>query len=224
MTDTAIERDEQVAEALVAGQSVRVVQKQFGLTTAELDAALDRLWPIDTAARVRVIKRDVGRLDKLTEVFYLKALAGDVQSGLLTVRIWERLHELLGLNAAQRVDLQIVSQPAEAPNSFEKLHEMIMRIGRGGRNGDGAVDVLSNSGDEEPSHWYCRINGDRARPALGKALIAYLSSSQANFLSNIRSLPQLLLLAPSLFWDHLGASHRAPWDSILCSLPLLVIH
>jgi hypothetical protein len=157
MSDTAIEpRDEQVAEALVAGRSVRVVQKQFGLTTAELDAALDRLWPIDTAARVRVIKRDVGRLDKLTEVFYLKALGGDVQSGLLTVRIWERLHELLGLDAAQRVDLQIVSQPPEAPSSFEKIHEMIMRIGRqkdgNGADGDGAVGVLSNSDDDGPSH------------------------------------------------------------------------
>src|SRR5215831_17464728 len=131
MTDTAIEpRDEQVAEALVAGRSVRVVQKEFGLTIAELDAALERLWPIDTAARVRVIKRDVGRLDKLTEVFYLKALAGDVPSGLLTVRIWERLHELLGLDAAQRVDLQIVSQPAEAPSSFEKVHAMILEVAR----------------------------------------------------------------------------------------------
>ena len=39
MTDLAIEpRDEQVAEALVAGRSVRAVRKQFGLTTAELDA------------------------------------------------------------------------------------------------------------------------------------------------------------------------------------------
>jgi hypothetical protein len=146
VNDTAIqERDEAVAEALVAGQSVRVVQKQFGLTTAELDAALERLWPIDSAARVRVIKRDVGRLDKLTEVFYGKALAGDVPSGLLTVKIWERLHELLGLDAAQRVDLQIVSQPAEVP-SFEKLHEMVLRIGRqkDGNGADSAVGVLSN--------------------------------------------------------------------------------
>src|SRR5215831_18975849 len=96
MTDTAIEpRDEQVAEALVAGRSVRAVQKQFGLTTAELDAALDRLWPIDTAARLRTIKTDLGQLNQLTQVFYEKALAGDVPAGTVTVKLWERKHQLL---------------------------------------------------------------------------------------------------------------------------------
>jgi len=151
-----LERDEQIAEAITSGRSLQAVRKEFGLSTAEIDAVLEWSWPIDTAARVRVIKRDVGRLDRLTEVFYLKALAGDVQSGLLTVRIWERLHELLGLNAAQRVDLQIVSQPQEGPQSHERLFEMIMRIGKGhadgGNGADGAVDTLSNSRDDEPSH------------------------------------------------------------------------
>jgi len=60
-------------------------------------------------------------------VFYEKALAGDVQSGLLTVRIWERLHELLGLDAVQRIDLQII-QPPEAPPRHEKIRAAIMRL------------------------------------------------------------------------------------------------
>src|SRR5215472_13567733 len=137
MTDTALERDEAVAEAITSGRSLQAVRRELSLSAAELDAALERLWPIDTAARVRVIKRDVGRLDRLTEVFYLKALAGDVPSGLLTVRIWERLHELLGLDAAQRVDLQIVNQAAEVP-SFNRIHEIIMRISKQGRDGNGA--------------------------------------------------------------------------------------
>src|SRR5262249_22496376 len=150
MTDTALERDEAVAEAITSGRSLQAVRKEFGLSAAEIDAVLERSWPIDTAARVRVIKRDVGRLDRLTEVFYLKALAGDVPSGMLTVKIWERLHALLGLDAAQRVDLQIVSQPPEAP-SFEKLHQLILRIGREG-DGNGAVGALSDSDDDETSH------------------------------------------------------------------------
>jgi len=98
MTDTAIEqRDEQVAEAIVSGQSLRSVRREFGLNATELGDVLERLWPVDTQARLQMIKRDVGRIDRLIQVFYEKALAGDVQSGLLTVRIWERLHELLGL-------------------------------------------------------------------------------------------------------------------------------
>src|SRR5499427_10117689 len=134
MTDTGIEtaigqeqRDEAIAEALTAGRSVRAVRKGFGLSAAELDGALERLFPIDIAARLRMVKRDVGKLDRLTQVFYEKALAGDVQSGLLTVRIWERLHELLGLDAVQRIDLQIINPPQEVPR-HEKIRAVIERL------------------------------------------------------------------------------------------------
>ena len=128
MTDAVIEqRDEQVAEAIVSGRSLQVVRKEFGLSTAELDIVLEKLWPIDTQARLRIVKRDVGKLDRLTQVFYEKALVGDVQSGLLTVRIWERLHELLGLDAVQRIDLQIINPPQEVPR-HEKIREAIMRL------------------------------------------------------------------------------------------------
>src|SRR5215831_4034738 len=95
MTDTVIgtaigqeQRDEAIAEALTAGRSLRAVKREFGLSTDDLDAALERLWPIDVVARLRMIKADLGKLDRLTQVFYEKALAGCIQSGLLTVRIW----------------------------------------------------------------------------------------------------------------------------------------
>src|SRR5215471_1006439 len=150
MTDTVIEqRDEQVAEAIVSGRSLQVVRKEFGLSAAELDIVLEKLWPIDTQARLRIVKRDVGKLDRLTQVFYEKALAGDVQSGLLTVRIWERLHELLGLDAVQRIDL-IINPPQEVPR-HEKIRQVIERLTGRQLNGgnapplddDGAVDTLS---------------------------------------------------------------------------------
>src|SRR5215471_11580437 len=127
MTDTVIEqRDEQVAEAIVSGRSLHVVRKEFGLSTAELDIVLEKLWPIDTQARLRIVKRDVGKLDRLTQVFYEKALAGDVQSGLLTVRIWERKHELLGMNAAAK--FEVVTAPPEAPPRHEKIRAVIERL------------------------------------------------------------------------------------------------
>src|SRR5215831_16687829 len=128
MTGTAIEqRDGQVAEAIVSGRSLQVVRKEFGLSVTELGDVLERLWPVDTQARLQMIKRDVGRIDRLIQVFYEKALAGDVQSGLLTVRIWEGLHELLGLDAVQRIDLQIINPPQQVPR-HEKIREAIMRL------------------------------------------------------------------------------------------------
>ena len=131
MTDaTAIEqRDEQIVEALVAGRSVRVIQREFSLTVVELDAALERCFPLDTAARLRTIRGDLSRLDRLIEKFYLKAIAGDgdVHSGLLTVKAWERKAELLGLDAVQRIDLQIINPPQEVPR-HEKIREAIMRL------------------------------------------------------------------------------------------------
>jgi len=128
MADTALEeRDDAIAEAIVSGRSLRSVRKEFALGAAELDATLERLWPVDTAARIRMIKADVGKLDRLTQVFYGKALLGDVQSGLLVVRVFERLHSLLGLDAVQRIDLQIINPPQQVPR-HEKIREVIMNL------------------------------------------------------------------------------------------------
>src|SRR5262249_31011091 len=133
MTGTAIgtaigqeQCDEAIAEALTAGRSLRAVRKEVGLSTAELDSALERLGAICGVGRVRVIKRDLGKLDRLTQVFYEKALGGCIKSGLLTVRIWERKHELLGMNAAAK--FEVVTAPPEAVPRHERIREAIMRL------------------------------------------------------------------------------------------------
>src|SRR5262249_34140405 len=118
VVETQDERDEQVAEAIVSGKSLRVVRREFGLSQAEIDSVLERLWPVDTEARIRMIKRDVGRLDRLTQIFYEKALGGCIQSGLLTVRIYERLHSLIGADATRQIDLQII-RPPDAVSSHD---------------------------------------------------------------------------------------------------------
>jgi hypothetical protein len=125
--ETQDERDEQVAEAITNGRSLRAVRREFGLSQAELDAALERLWPVSTEARIRMIKHDVGCLQRLTQVFYEKAIAGCIQSGLLTVRIYERLHSLVGADAAQRIDFQVV-RPPDAISSHEKIRRTIMEF------------------------------------------------------------------------------------------------
>ena len=131
MTDITIERDEakdeQVAEAIVSGRSLRAVRKEFGLSQAEIDSVLERLWPVDTEARIRMIKRDVGRLDQLIEKFYEKALGGCIQSGLLTVRVYERLHSLIGADATRQIDLTII-RPPDAISSHDKIERAIMAV------------------------------------------------------------------------------------------------
>jgi len=185
MTDTAIgtaigqeQCDDAIAEALTAGRSLRAVRKEFGLSTAELDGALERLWPIDAVARLRMIKSDLGKLDRLTQVFYEKALAGCIQSGLLTVRIWERKHELLGMNAAAK--FEVVTAPPQAESRHDKIRRVFWELQHPGQpmpddwpnakyddssphpkrlnggnppllDGDSAVDMLSKSGNDKPS-------------------------------------------------------------------------
>jgi hypothetical protein len=154
MTDAAAieQRDDAIVGALVAGRSVRVVQREFGLTVVELDQALERCFPLDTAARLRTIRADLGKLDQLIEKFYLKAIAGDgdVNSATLVVKAWERKSALLGLDAVQRIDLQIINPPQEVPRN-EKIRQVIERLtGRQLNDGNGrpldddsAVDALS---------------------------------------------------------------------------------
>jgi len=150
--DTAIEeRDEVIAEAIVSGRSLRAVRKEFSLTAAELDGVLERLWPVSTEARIRMVKTDLGKLNRLLEVFYSKGLLGDPIAAGIAVKIWERLHELVGLNV-QRIDLQITPAQNE-PHEFDRIYDAIMRVARGpsAPNGNGSDSVAGDGGDQEGS-------------------------------------------------------------------------
>jgi hypothetical protein len=152
MSDTAAigERDEAVAEAITSGRSLRLVRKEFSLTEAELDAVLERLWPVSTEARIRMIKHDVGCLQRLIEKFYEKALGGDVNSATLVVKAWERKAALLGLDAVQRIDLQII-RPPDAPSQYDRITAALMSLkyGPNGRDGAAPSDAAPPADDAE---------------------------------------------------------------------------
>lgn len=160
MTETAIEttidqeqRDEQVVEALTSGRSMRSVQRQFKVSQGQIDSALEKWWPTDIAARLRMLRSDLAQITKLTQVFVEKALTGDVPSGLCAVRLWERKHELVGLNSATRIE--IVGQPAEhKTDDVTRIHDAIMRCieerKRVGANGHRAIEVEPDP-DPDPS-------------------------------------------------------------------------
>jgi len=158
MTDSTSDdvRDDFILQERLSGRSARSISKELRCTVGEVDAALDRVLPkLDNAARLRHISLDLQRLDALLKTFLARAIEKvDAQAGLLCVKILERKAALLGLDSPQKLDIVQV-QAQEEPSSFEQLYEMILRIKRQGREGNGAdsaVDVLSNSSDNEPYH------------------------------------------------------------------------
>jgi len=152
---------------------MRAVKKEFGLSTEEIDVVLERLWPTDLQARLRMIKTDLGKLDRLTQVFFEKAIAGDVQAGTLTVKIWERKHELLGMNAAAKIEL--IQAPAQAETRYEKITRVITAIARrnagkgsaGNGGSDGSDGNGGNGGDGGELRTTAPPQGDGAEPNRG---------------------------------------------------------
>jgi len=115
MTDTAVEgrgAAVEAAEAAIAdGRSLRLVRRDFSLTDAELSDILEKLCPLSTEARIRTIKHDATCLQRLIEKLYEKGLNGDTNAAVACIRAWERKAALLGLDAVQRIDLQVINPP-----------------------------------------------------------------------------------------------------------------
>jgi hypothetical protein len=102
-----------------------------------VNASLDRTLPqIDNAMRLRHISLDLNRLDGMLETFYKRAIEkADCQAGLCVVKILERKAALLGLDQPTKLDIVTVQAQEQSTSSFERLHELILRIGRKGDNG-----------------------------------------------------------------------------------------
>jgi len=140
-------RDDFILQERLSGRSARSISKELRCTVGDVDAALDRVLPkLDNAARLRYISLDLQRLDALLKTFFARAIEKvDAQAGLLCVKILERKAALLGLDTPQKLDI-VQMQAQEGPSSFEKIHEMILRIGRRGRN----LDDDDGEGGERP--------------------------------------------------------------------------
>jgi hypothetical protein len=163
MTDaTAIEqreeqREEAVITALLSGRTVRSVRKEFGLSLDELDVLVARTWPVDGRARVRMIMMDCGKLDRLIAEFYRRALlsqdATAAAFATVAIKAMERKHQLTGVEAATRIDLQIINEP-KAVKSFDKIREAVYRVARGQQPPaleEPAADQLQSDGNGHAS-------------------------------------------------------------------------
>jgi hypothetical protein len=150
------DRDDLILEERLAGKSVRTIAKRHRCLTSEVEAAIDRRldYEIDNAMRLKAVKLDAARLEALIEPFFERPTKDrDVAAGTLCCKLLERRALLLGLDqpTQSRVDVyQIEAQ--QAPTSYEKITAAIMSLKYGPNGGSGAVDVLSNSDNEEPTH------------------------------------------------------------------------
>jgi hypothetical protein len=103
------EQDDGLLDQRLRGHNSRSIAKRFRCDVADVDAAVDRLPEIDNVFRVRSLKLELERLDRLLQPFYEKALAGDYNAGMLAVKISERRCALLGIDSPIRI-LAVLSQ------------------------------------------------------------------------------------------------------------------
>src|SRR5262245_46832196 len=163
MSEVLTERDDEaIVAALLNGKTLRQVRREFSLSEAEIDRALERVWPLDNAARLRMVRLDCGKLDRLVDEFSRRALAEDGQTSAsyaaVALKALERKHDLTGANSAQRIDLQILGQPeAQRAEGIDRIEAAIRRIARGGDNGAPSalpsaddVGALSDENGSEP--------------------------------------------------------------------------
>jgi len=162
MTDTAIEQrdadlpeEEAVVTALLAGRTVNSVRKQFNLTIDDIDRIIARAWPVDQRARVRMIMTDLGKLDRLIDEMVQRSFAaeGQVSAAFANAAIkgLERKHDLCGMSAASRIELQVIRPPSEQ-TSYEKITQVLLGLKHDHRpNGDGAAPVSSADGPDRES-------------------------------------------------------------------------
>lgn len=124
------ERENAVVIALLSGRSIASVRAEFSLTIDQIDAIILRTWPLDSRARVRMIARDLGLLDKLISEFYKRALlthdATSAAFATVAIKAQERKASLCGLDAVRQVDLQII-QPKQV-KSHEKLRSVVYSL------------------------------------------------------------------------------------------------
>jgi hypothetical protein len=91
---------------------VHAIAKTKGISLADVNRALDLFSEATFNDNVRkhTLALELARLDELQEVFYKQALAGDVQSAQLVLKLIERRCIILGLHTPQTAVMQLVAE------------------------------------------------------------------------------------------------------------------
>jgi hypothetical protein len=125
MTDT--NRDALIFEKWVEGERVRDIAAVFKCGTDVVLQTIDKYTiTIDDDFRRRLVSREIERLEHLHRTFFDKAKGGDATAGTLCLRIAERFASLVGLDAAQKLDVTQVMASTET--STDRIEAAIRRI------------------------------------------------------------------------------------------------
>jgi hypothetical protein len=143
-----VDRDEQILKLRLKGESVFKIAKQFKIAEKEVLDALDRRLPsIDAAARVRMLNLDLERLAALGAVFDAKALDGDPQAAMISIKLVERRSAMMGFDVpvSVRIDAQRQADAVSPrPSGTDRILAAIERIRQQRPGGD-------DEGSPEPS-------------------------------------------------------------------------
>src|SRR5262249_5241488 len=149
------ERDEAITEARISGTSSRALVKRYPeMTSRDIEAAVDRRldYELDDRMKLRSVKLDLARIERLFEFFFAMATTGErdvvaVSAGTLCCKLLERKALFTGTEAPLqgRVDVYQVEQHQQ-PSSYQKITDVLMALKYSGHpSGDGASDP--NGGD-----------------------------------------------------------------------------
>lgn len=172
--DSDSERDEAITEARISGTSSRALATRYQTTSREIEAAVDRRfdYELDDRMKLRSVKLDLARIERLFEFFFKMATTGErdviaVSAGTLCCKLLERKALFTGTEAPLqgRVDVYQVEQHQQ-PSGYQKITDALLALKYSGRsNGDGAaasdppLDAVGPLSDD---------NGDEVKSLTGK--------------------------------------------------------
>ena len=129
------ERDEAITQARISGTSSRAIAKRYDCTSREVEEAIDRRfdYELDDKMRLRSVKLDLARIERLFEIFFDRAVKDkDVSAGTLCCKLLERKALFTGTEAPlqSRIDVRAIEQ-TQRPTQHQRIKDAIMRVARG---------------------------------------------------------------------------------------------
>jgi hypothetical protein len=129
---------EELFQARLSGLTEYAVSKRHGVPVRTVRRAVEALAPkVDNKLRMRELAVELGRLDRLGEVFLEVALTEkDAQAAAIVLKVSERKSSMLGLDYAPlRTDLATLTviQPPPRADSTALIRQALERVCAEGR-------------------------------------------------------------------------------------------
>ena len=149
------ERADQMFHLRLAGHSVRRIARQFQVSEAVAQAAIQHcVPPISDQMRKHTLELELARLDQMQAVFYASMLQGNHQSAAICLKIKELRGDYLGIRAASRIDpIQLVKAAEPEPTTTERIQKVLDELAaqRKPKVIDGPAEAVVDELEPEPA-------------------------------------------------------------------------